>query len=79
MSAEIGILLVHGIGSQNRGETLVTFGEPLFKTIRKGVESPEPLITDGDDLKSSEPRSDASPAKGGQVHLLDSFLSPHRQ
>ncbi|MGY8708731.1 hypothetical protein RAD16_23590 [Bradyrhizobium sp. 18BD] len=80
MPAEVGILLVHGIGTQNRGETLVTYGEPLFKTIKGGVELPGSEVVEGPDPKTrektSEDESPASSPKVGRVRLLDSFLSP---
>ena len=47
MSAEIGILLVHGIGSQIRGETLVHFGEPIYEALRDRVKS----IREDDEVK----------------------------
>jgi hypothetical protein len=31
--AELGILLIHGIGQQKRGETLLAFGEPLCRWL----------------------------------------------
>ncbi|NND02626.1 MAG: hypothetical protein HKN91_07550 [Acidimicrobiia bacterium] len=34
MSHEVGILFVHGLGNQPRGQTLVSFGEPLFECIQ---------------------------------------------
>src|SRR5258708_35242087 len=35
---EIGILFVHGIGEQKPGETLVQFGEPMCRWIRRWVD-----------------------------------------
>lgn len=74
MSAEIGILLVHGIGSQIRGETLVNMGEPLYRTIKDWIES-TPLPSDGvrgsGDLQLKDP-----PLSRGKVQLIDAFLSP---
>ncbi len=35
---EIGVLFVHGIGQQHRGETLLSLGEPLCDWIRRWVE-----------------------------------------
>ena len=34
---EIGILFVHGIGSQRRGETLLDFGEPLCDWVQRWI------------------------------------------
>lgn len=34
MSHEVGVLFVHGLGNQPRGQTLVGFGEPLFNCIQ---------------------------------------------
>lgn len=35
---EVGVLFVHGIGQQKRGETLVGFGEPLYEWFRRRFE-----------------------------------------
>jgi len=35
MDYDLGILFVHGIGQQRRGETLVNFGEPLQEWLRR--------------------------------------------
>lgn len=35
--AELGILLVHGIGQQKRGQTLVDYGDPLCEFIERWV------------------------------------------
>jgi hypothetical protein len=40
MPAEVGILLVHGIGTQGRGETVVSLGEPLYWALKKWIEPP---------------------------------------
>lgn len=42
MPAEIGILLVHGIGTQKRGETVVGIGEPLYRALKKWIEAAVP-------------------------------------
>src|SRR5712691_1579231 len=34
---DLGVLLVHGIGSQRSGETLVRWGDVLLKTIRRAT------------------------------------------
>src|SRR5262245_57646321 len=39
VSGEIGILLVHGIGEQKRGQTLVNMGEPLCSALKNWIES----------------------------------------
>ncbi len=35
---EIGVFLVHGIGEQRRGETLVNFGEPIAEWIQQWID-----------------------------------------
>src|ERR1700750_3160281 len=35
VARDLGILFVHGIGQQRRGETLVEFGEPLAEWLRR--------------------------------------------
>lgn len=35
---EIGVLLVHGIGQQRRGETLVNYGEPMAQWIQQWID-----------------------------------------
>jgi hypothetical protein len=37
----LGVLFVHGIGEQPRGDTLVGFGEPLIRSLRQWVEGRE--------------------------------------
>src|SRR5262249_55476522 len=42
--ADIGVLLVHGIGDHKEGETLTSFGEPLVDSLRewlRGTADPE--------------------------------------
>jgi hypothetical protein len=34
---KFGVLLVHGIGEQPEGDTLLTFGEPLIRWLRRWV------------------------------------------
>jgi hypothetical protein len=34
---EVGIVLVHGIGEQRQGETLIQFGEPLLECVQRRV------------------------------------------
>jgi hypothetical protein len=36
---ELGVLLVHGIGQQRRGETVVAFGEPLHEWLQRRLDS----------------------------------------
>ncbi|MDQ2942901.1 MAG: hypothetical protein M3R21_04425, partial [Candidatus Dormibacteraeota bacterium] len=36
--ATLGILFVHGIGDQPQGDTLVSFGEPLYQWVRDWLE-----------------------------------------
>lgn len=35
--SDLGVLLVHGIGDQHEGETLLSFGEPLLEYVRRTV------------------------------------------
>ena len=66
MAAEIGILLVHGIGTQARGDTLVIIGDPLFETLKASV-----------DLAFSKVITDdkPGPASDDRVGLVDAFLN----
>src|SRR5262245_53583255 len=73
MPAEIGIMFVHGIGSQTRGETLVNFGEPLYRKLKDWVESPFP---NEDAVFNFKIKDEAPDKQGGQVQLIDAFLSP---
>jgi len=50
--AEIGVLLVHGIGEHEEGDTLLSFGEPLIDWLREWLEGP----TDGIPGKNAVPR-----------------------
>lgn len=61
---DIGILLVHGIGQQKRGDTLVHFGDPLINWMRKWIAgNPSPI---GQSVDSA--------TNMGQVDVLDSEL-----
>jgi pimeloyl-ACP methyl ester carboxylesterase len=53
--ADIGVLLVHGIGDHKEGETLTAFGEPLIDSLREwlrgtanpeSAENPNPELTE---------------------------------
>lgn len=43
---EIGVLLVHGIGQQRRGETLVDYGEPMVRWIQQWIDGSSLLVTE---------------------------------
>jgi hypothetical protein len=75
MAAEIGIVLVHGIGAQIRGETLVNMGDPLYRTLKNWIES-APLPSDGARGSVDLQLKDPSPISRGKVQLIDAFLSP---
>lgn len=68
MPAEIGIMFVHGIGSQTRGETLVNFGEPFYKKLKDWIE----LVDPNEEVIFNR----ASNEHGAKVQLIDAFLSP---
>jgi hypothetical protein len=38
-SSDVGILFLHGIGGQDRGQTLLHFGEPIYDWLKKWVDS----------------------------------------
>ena len=40
---EIGVLLVHGIGRRERGDTLLRFGEPLVEALRDTLSTARPI------------------------------------
>jgi hypothetical protein len=72
MSAEIGILLVHGIGSQVRGETLINFGEPIYETLKDWA---EPACSPPDASPGNSGPGQAS-VQDKSAQLIDAFVSP---
>ena len=46
MPADLGILLVHGIGSQKRGETIANMGEPLYRALKNWIKAGKVEIVD---------------------------------
>ena len=55
-SADLGVLFVHGIGNQGRGETLVTMGESLYGWLRAwGRSSVRPFNVDVSHAELTEP------------------------
>ena len=68
----LGILLVHGMGSAEPGDTLRNIGEPLLDTLRRaparaaGVRVGEPtrVELDGDDDRPAHVTFEVGPAKG---------------
>ena len=71
MAAEIGIMFVHGIGSQTRGETLVNFGEPFYTTLKDWVKSRDP-----NEHVIFNYKEEASDKQGSKVQLINCILSP---
>ena len=57
--AQVGILFVHGIGQQTPGDTLIAFGEPLMRWVRRWIER----------------RHDVSKDPRGELQILRSALS----
>jgi hypothetical protein len=76
MRAEIGILLVHGIGTQNRGETVVNIGEPLYRALKKWIESAS--LKNRSDRESAGSKVERASDFAGQVDLIESVLNPAR-
>src|ERR1700733_10806066 len=68
MPADLGILLVHGIGSQSRGETLVSFGETIYRTLQDWVEFGPP--DERNEIKSTSSRAN------DKFQLVGARLSP---
>ncbi|HEX9670345.1 MAG TPA: hypothetical protein VGC93_12805 [Thermoanaerobaculia bacterium] len=60
---DLGVLLVHGIGQQGRGDTLVRFGEPIQRWLQRwisqkrqpGSHDPSPIV----DARFAPPAGDA--------------------
>lgn len=44
---DLAILLVHGIGAQKRGDTLLSFGEPLGDSVRRWLEDEHAIELEG--------------------------------
>ena len=55
---DLGILFVHGIGAQQRGDTLLQFGEPLIQSVRQWLD-PKAVVLSGTDIA---PGSSEDPA-----------------
>ena len=75
MPAEVGILLVHGIGTQARGETTVNLGEPLYRALKKWIEPPSAeydLL--GDVVKSKPQQPSLTPQR--HVQLVEVVAAP---
>lgn len=64
--AEVGVLLVHGIGEHGEGDTLLSFGEPLIDWLREWLDGP----SDGVDRKGAVPR--------GRVEVLSARMRAER-
>src|SRR4029453_14315596 len=64
--AEIGVLLVHGIGEHAEGDSLLSFGEPLIDWLRDWLEGPV----------GGAPGKDAKPR--GRVEVLTGRLRAQR-
>lgn len=52
--SDVGILFVHGIGEQNKGDTLLAFADPLVRWISRGLDAIRPTA---EDEKNDEPLS----------------------
>jgi pimeloyl-ACP methyl ester carboxylesterase len=49
---DLGILFVHGIGAQQRGDTLLQFGEPLMQSVQQWL-GRDALVLSGTDIAPS--------------------------
>jgi hypothetical protein len=75
MAAEVGILFVHGIGNQVRGETLVSFGDPIFEVLKERIDTTPP--SNSDVIEGELTKSERYGAKRtDKVQLFDASLSP---
>lgn len=53
---ELGVLFVHGIGGQRQGDTLIRFGEPLYRWLEGWLGRGEPPRHEDFDLEIAESR-----------------------
>jgi hypothetical protein len=74
MAPTVGVLFVHGIGEQKQGETLLRFGEPLFKWLREWIEQAS-TVPNGDFVEIGEV-SPVQPQDATPAHVE---LTIHRQ
>ena len=61
--SQLGVLFIHGIGEQKRGDTLLAFGEPLCRWLQASAGSSVQVRRA---LLDADPRDDIAPA---HVHL----------
>src|ERR1700761_1937737 len=74
MAAEVGILFVHGIGNQVRGETLVSFGDPIFRAVKDRIEIAAPSKDEVIEGRLTESKRYAD--RNTRVSLIEASLSP---
>ena len=75
MPADLGILFVHGIGSQKRGETIVNMGEPLYRALKNWIEAASFDKGRASDARSAKPKQPSSNTRG-KVEIVDAVLRP---
>src|SRR5262249_60844226 len=74
--AEIGILLVHGIGEQQRGQTLLNIGEPIIQWVQHWLDDMGMAWSDEEREQIPEQyRKD----KNGDIEIRRSVLLPADQ
>ena len=67
MSAELGILLVHGIGEQKLGETIANMGEPLYRALKKWIEAAPFDNSDASSSPGAKAKEPSGITRGGKV------------
>ena len=70
-SFDLGVLLVHGLGEQQRSDTLTEAGDRIFEWLRQRVETPGPEQGDVDvlDVVARQASGDAIPAAHAVVRI----------
>jgi hypothetical protein len=68
---QLGVLLVHGIGTPRAGDTLVQWGDVLLKTIARATRSPEAESRDRLTSSPSMPAGSGGKASGGVLVSME--------
>src|SRR6266581_1980534 len=68
---QLGVLLVHGIGTPRAGDTLVHWGDVLLKTIARATRSPEAESRDRLTSSPSMPAGSGGKAPGGVLVSME--------
>ena len=70
--ADLGVLFVHGIGQQYRGETLTEFGGPLLRWIRRWIGREDSVRVLDASLVELPENPSAPPFAMAEIHASDS-------